>query len=85
MKIKIETIVEIPDDQLFPDIPHDQLPKGALEGQAKQIIFDSITNFATCAHLVKTLEYTNKHKVLAQFHNNWADVCGSLKWKMKRV
>lgn len=51
MKIKIETIVEIPDDQLFPDISHDLLPEGALEGQAQQIIFDGITNFATCSHL----------------------------------
>lgn len=95
MKIKITTIVDVPDMSL-------------LEGEhripsATQIIFDAITNYVTAKHCVDAMKWCSKAKVkedteeefnksankteyrLYQHHNYWADACEKLEWSYEEI
>ena len=76
MKIKLETIVEIPDDMIA------EFPMGK-EEQAKQIIRDGITDYVRLKHTAKCLEYAlSDKKAEAHREKLWSDLCEKLNWKM---
>ena len=52
MKIRLETVVEIPDSELNPDLPM------SLEDQAKQCVIDGITYYVILSHAEKGLKYS---------------------------
>lgn len=86
MKIQLTTVVEIPDDQLFVDIPHDELPPGALEGQAKQIVWDGMCHFLIRHRLLLSMEsFGRNDERMSMFHSAWAKVCEELHWDMTVV
>ena len=75
MKIRISTVIEVPDDQLI---------KGREYDSAVQIIFDGITNYVTRRHLLDALEFHEMGR-LGNIHSNWGKICGKLEWKYDRV
>ena len=76
MKIKIETTVDIPDDELH-DFPMSR------EEHAKQIVRDGVTDFVRLSHAHRTLELAlTGHSDLARRHELWTNICEKLNWKM---
>ena len=75
MKIRISTVIEIPDEELI---------KGRELDCARQIIFDGITNYVTRRHGSDVVMLW-EHKNLVNIHKNWFDICKKLDWKYEKV
>ena len=77
MKIRLETIVEIPDSELNPDSPI------SLENQAKQIVIDGIPRCISSFHAEKGLRYSLSGKTEeARREDAWFEICSNLDWKL---
>lgn len=76
MKIKIQTVIDIPDNEIS-DFPMSR------EDHAKQIVRDGITEFVRFSHAEKALTFGLDNKAdLAKLHASWTDLCNDLIWKM---
>ena len=75
MKIRISTVIEVPDDQLI---------KGKEYDSAVQVIFDGVTHYVTCRHLLDALEYSDFPEIKS-LHKNWGKICSKLDWKYDKV
>lgn len=96
MKIKISTIIEIPDNELL---------NGDFRwGSAVQVVFDAITNYVSCCHFRDATKWCAKAKVkddndplpdkdsetysshlIYKYHNFWGNTCDKLEWKYEEV
>lgn len=77
MKIRLETVVEIPDSELNPDLPM------SLEDQAKQCVIDGITYYVILSHAEKGLKYSLTGKLKEACREDaWIEICSNLDWKM---
>ena len=96
MKIKISTIIEIPDNELL---------KGNFRwNSAVQVVFDAITNYVGCCHFRDATKWCAKAKVkddddplpdkdsetysshlTYKYHNFWGNTCDKLEWKYEEL
>jgi len=89
MKVKIETVIDIPDKVLL---------KESEFASAVQLIFDDITNYITCSHLQDAIIWCSKAKTgspeenknsteysIYKHHEWWGKTCGELDWKYKEI
>ena len=86
MKVKISTVVDIPDDQLEPSARYQS---------AIQFIFDVIVNYVTFRHQMDALDAMNRAESLGfepvvknkivKHHEFMGDMCKNLKWTYEEV
>lgn len=67
---------------------------GDNQAEIDQRIFDSVVNYATCAHLRDAITWCGKAKVdtpevdqtgkrIMDHHNLWADILGNAEWRVE--
>lgn len=84
MKIKISTVIDIPDDVLLPE---HEFPS------AVEYIADMITQYVENKHRVDAMTWLVKAKrdatsteySIFKFHDGCANACGKLKWEYEEV
>jgi hypothetical protein len=85
MKLKISTVIEIPDTLLLQD--------DYRFDSAVQLVFDAVTNYATVAHLRDATKWLAKSKedktsteyLIFKHHQYWGRVLGDTRWEYEEV
>ena len=83
MKIKISTIIDVPESALVKDA---EFPS------AIEFIFDMLTQYAEVKHLQEAMDYlvkahrdaTSPEYSIFKYHNSCADICRNLDWKYEQ-
>jgi hypothetical protein len=91
VKVRISTVVDIPEAALLKGAEY-RFPS------AIQILFDDITNYVTCSHLVAAAKWCCKAKAgspkedkssteyrIYRHHSVWGKKCGALNWEYEEV
>lgn len=84
MKIKISTVVDVPDDCLCNDDKY---------SSAVECIFDGITHYVVMKHIEDSTKWYAKAKDnelstefrLYKYHNDWYELCTKLNWNFEKV
>lgn len=86
MKIKLEIVLELPDET--------PLVLDAYNESLRQLLFDAYVNYATVQHSMDAMQWCAKGKVGSEnedqgakqiylFHNTWAEICANATWKFE--
>lgn len=81
MKITLTIELELPDEC-----------EAQSDEELRQNLFDDVINYATCSHLEDALHWcaeaaktsNSTAQRISDHHGLWADICGNVKWSVKR-
>lgn len=84
MKLRISTVIDIPEDHL---IPSERF------GSAVQIAFDDVTNYVTVQHLQDAVKWcaiakedtkSTQYRIF-KHHQTWGRLCSQLDWDYEEI
>ena len=69
MRVALKVNLEIPQDFEYEELA--------------QVIFDGFINYAIVAHLMDSMKWIPKDKILATYHETWADIIRNAEWTLE--